>query len=317
MRTLALLRALREKWLKDDVTRLSAAVAFFGLLAMAPLLLLVALLAQRFADPERVQDAITERAVQMFGADGADAVRTVLQNTDVLGSDPLVLVVGIGTLLFSASNLVIQLQRALNEVWDVAARADQNLKGLVIRRIIATALVLAVVLLLLSLPVLNALLDWLQRGLGLTSAGPWGDRVLLALLTAAACALLFKWLPDARIAWRDVALGAAVAAVLFTAAQAVMSRLLGSLTVASAFDAAGSIVVILLWTYVSTLILFLAAEVTQVVALWRERPVVPLDHAVARRREQRERREDAEEWLERAKRGRSQGARRKQTDDAE
>lgn len=293
-RGLALARALRQKWAKDDVMRLAAAVTFFGLLALAPLLLLVALLAKRFADPARVQEAITRGAAELLGPEGAEVIRTVLATRDVLGSDPLVIAVGAATLLFSASNLVVQLQRALNEIWDVAARPDRGLLRLLLRRLVAAGLVLGVALLLLLMPLLDAVLDRIQGGLGLGALGQPGDWALLAGVTAVGCALLFKWLPDARVAWRDAAVGALVAALLFTTAQAVLGRLLGRLTVATAFDAAGSLVVLLLWTYVSVLILFAAAEVTQVVAVLRGEPVVPLEHAVARRREQEARRGEVE-----------------------
>ena len=303
-RAIAVARAVHQKWLMDDVTRLAAAVTFFGLLALAPLLLLVALLAQRFSDPARVQQAIARRAAQLVGPEGAEVVRTVLENSDLLGSDPWVVATGAITLLLGASNLVVQLQRALNEIWDVSALLEANVVGLLLRRLAAAGLVLVVALLLMLMPVLDVTLGWLARESDVFAFGPPANWLLLATLTALGCGSLFKWLPDARVAWRDVAVGAVAAAVLFTAARAVMGRVLGSLTITSAYAAAGSLVVVLLWTYVAVLILFLAAEVTQLAAALRGEPVTPLPHAVARQHEQERRRDDVRAWLDQARSGR-------------
>lgn len=299
-RALAFARALYLKWQRDDVTRLAAAVAFFALLALAPLLLLAVALAERLYDLQRVQDAIAEQAARLLGDEGAAVVRTLLDNAGALGGDPLVVAVSAVTLAFSATNLFVQLQRALNEIWDVAVRPDRGWAAVLRERLTAFALVLAVEALLLLSPFADELFGWLLGG-GALGLG----RLMFALLVALVFAALFKVLPDARVAWLDVAVGAAAAAVLFVAAQALMRRLLGSLATTTAYDAAGSLVIVLLWTFVSAMILFAGAELTQLVAALRERRVMPYPDAIT---VERERHLYGERFAELLARARGEGA---------
>ena len=298
---LAFVRAVLAKWQEDDVTRLAGAVAFFTLLSLAPMLVLGVAAAGFFFSEQTLQTAVVSNASRLVGPEAAEVIRSVFMNAATPDGSALAITVGVLTLIYSTTNVFLQLQRALNEVWDVAARPGRGLAGMLRDRLFAFLLVLITELLLLALPLLDIILDVLGRerwGYALGQLVEWG--LMLSVFTLVFAAM-FRFLPSARIGWRDVWVGAAFTALLFTLARLPLQAYLGGSAVTSFYGAAGSLMVLLLWIYVSALILFLGAEFTQVWVSVRGGWLVPLDYAVTFKREHELKRQEVKALIAQAR----------------
>jgi membrane protein len=282
---LNIFKAVFAKWSKDNATQLAASLAFFAILSLAPLLLItVAILGLFFGEGE-ARHQIEQQAQEMIGGAGAEVVSGILQNAANPGSGVVALVVGFGVLLFAASNIFIQLQMALNRIWDVAHDPKRGFMGMVKDRLHAFMLVLGVGLLFLASFVARAALSTIQTAF--EGALP-GTDILWAIIDFAVTvgiftvlfAVIFKVVPSADIRWHDVWVGAAVTAVLFAIGRGVLGWYLGRGTFESAYGAAGSVIVLLVWIFYSTQIMFFGAEFTQVYAKVRGENIPPDDTAI-------------------------------------
>lgn len=263
-------RALRAWW-DDNVPRLGASLAYYTLFAIAPVLLVAIAIAGVVFGPEAVRGEIVGQLDGLVGRDGAQAIQTLLEGASQKQAGMLATVFGSITFVLAATGAFLELQAALNTIWRVKPNPDANWKSFVKDRLRSFGLVVAIgFLLLVSLAVsaaLAALGGWLDR----TSPGMpavWNVVnlvVSLAVITAL-FALLYFFLPDVRLRWRDVIVGAFVTAVLFTIGKQLIGFYLGHSTTASTYGAAGSIIVLLLWVYYSAQVILLGAEFTRVYA---------------------------------------------------
>ncbi len=265
-----LVRQTVQEFRADNGPRLGAALAFYTALSLSPLLLVVIAIAGAVFGAEAARGEIASQIQDMVGAEGAKAIEGMLANQPS-GTGTLMTVVGIGTLIAGATGVFAQLQEALDTVWNVRRPSAGGIWSMVRDRMLSFSLVFGLAFLLLVSLVLTALLTalngWLERNL--PGAGLWigiGNQVLSFALTAALFALIFKILPHARPTWRDVGIGAIITASLFTLGKYLIGLYLGRAAVGSAYGAAGSFVVVLVWIYYSTQILLIGAELTQVYA---------------------------------------------------
>lgn len=277
----AVVRETVTRWVGSAAPTQSAALAFYTLFSLAPVLVLAVTVAGS-AFGEAATQAEIERQVTLLA--GPAAARTVEQVLSEAAEPELrnwAGVVGLATLLASASAVFGQLQVALNAVWEVKPRPGRLLRDFLRKRLLSFGLVLAVGFVLLVSLVLSAALSalggYLQRRLAFPAGLLSGlDFVGFFVLVTLLFGLIFKLLPDARIAWRHVALGAVVTALLFSVGKELIGLYLGRSGVASVYGVAGSLVLLLLWVYYSSMILLLGAGFTRV---WsrRDRPhgVVP------------------------------------------
>lgn len=277
------------KFLGDSPFEMAAALSFYTLLSLSPLVLIVVSAAGLVWGEESVRAEILNQMGALIGPAGADAVRTVLDHSAFSAHTAMSMAFGIITLLLGATTVFVELQSALNRIWSVetseqATTRPALLWSLIRTRLLALALIFVVgFLLLVSLVVsagLAALHEYLAR------AFPGGAVVweLANFLVALAVisfliAMVYRVLPDVRLGWGDVWGGALVTAVLFSIGKLAIGLYLGQTSVASAYGAAGSLVVLLLWVYYSSLIMFLGAEITAVHARHRHR-VRPAEYAV-------------------------------------
>ena len=258
-------------WWDDDATRLGASLAFYTLFAIAPVLLVAIAIAGMVFGAEAVRGEIVGQLDQLIGSDGARAVQGLLEGASQRRTGILATVLGGLTFLIAATGAFLELQCALNTIWRVKPRAGAYVRGFLLDRLRSFGLVVAIgFLLLVSLAVtaaLAALNGWLSR---LSPSIPlvWSVvNVLVSVVVATALfALLFRFLPDVRLHWRDVTTGAFVTAVLFTIGQQLIGLYLGQSGVASSYGIAGSVMILLLWVYYSCQILLLGAEFTRVYA---------------------------------------------------
>jgi membrane protein len=257
----------------DKCPRLGAALAFYTLLSLAPLLLVVIGLVGPLAGADTAREQVVAQFRDLVGPQGAEAVDGMLDGSKSPSGGVLSTAVGLAVLLYGAVSLFLQLQDALNAVWNVPERKTKGLGvwAMVRDHLLSFGAVCGLgFLLLVSLLLgagLSGLQGWLEARIG---GGRWwlgfGNVVLSYLLAAALFAFIFKVLPAARVSWRSVWVGAAVTAGLFTLGKYLIGVYLGQAAPGSAFGAAGSLVVLLVWVYYSTQLLLLGAEFTQVYA---------------------------------------------------
>ena len=258
-------------WWDDDALRLGASLAYYTLFAIAPILLVATAIAGMVFGAEAVNGEIVGQLDRLIGREGARAVQSLLEGASQRRTGILATVVGSITFVVAATGAFLELQAALNTIWRVQVKPGVHLKAFLIDRVRSFGLVMAIgFLLMVSLAVtaaLAALNGWLSR---YAPDVPlvWSAVSMLVSLTVTTglFALLFRFLPDVRLQWRDVMTGALATAVLFTIGQLLIGLYLGQSSMASTYGAAGSVMILLLWVYYSCQIVLFGAEFTRVYA---------------------------------------------------
>jgi membrane protein len=267
-----------KDWADDKAPRLAAALSYYTAFSLPPLLVLLVGIAGIIYGADVVRDRIVDQIAGLVGADSArllgEAIAEAQQTTGTGGA----VVIGFGVLLFGAAGVFGQLQDALNTIWEVKPKKDGGIGKFLRSRLLSMAAVLgAGFLLLVSLAVsaaVGALVDMAGRIQAVAPFLAVLDLLISLVVITALFALIFKYLPDIEIAWRDVWVGAGITALLFVAGKFGIGLNLGTSEVGSAYGAAGSLIVILVWIYYSALILFFGAELTQAWAINRGRSTV-------------------------------------------
>lgn len=268
----SLLKQTFAEWQRDKVSRLAAALAYYTAFALAPVLVIAIAVASFLFEQSTVQGQIIDQLRSLLGEDGAGMVQEMLVSAQSQDSNSfLATVIGVVLLIVGASGLFVQLQDALNTVWNVKARPDRGLVGLLRDRILSFGMVLVIGFLLMVSLLLSAALtavsSFVGGGLpGLDALWQIANAVVSFGVITLLFGLIYKFLPDAKISWSDVQIGAAITALLFTIGKGLIGLYLGNSSAASAYGAAGSFVVLLLWIYYSAQILLFGAEFTQVYA---------------------------------------------------
>ena len=259
------------EWSEDRAPRLGAALAYYTVFALAPGLILIIALAGLLLGEEAAQGQIISQVQDLAGEAGAEAVRAAIESARSAGGSLLATGLGAVTLLFGLWGVFGELQDALNTIWGVTSRPGRGVIGVIKARFWSFTMVVGIgFLLLVSLAAsawLAALGKFFSRLLPLPAAVMETTNALLSFVVITFMfAMIYKLLPDVTIAWRNVWIGAAVTAVLFTIGKTLIGLYLGRSTVASVYGAAGSLIVILLWVYYSAQIVFFGAEFTKVYA---------------------------------------------------
>lgn len=281
----SLLREAGKEWAEDNATRLSAALAFYTILSIAPLFVIAVAIAGAVFGHDAATGALTDQLRGLLGDAGAEVAKTTVEHADEPKSGTLATIIGVVTLLFGASGVFGELQGALNAIWNVKPKPDRGIWGKVRDRFLSFGMVLVVgFLLLVSLVITTALTAFGGYLEGLAPGAPVlmhaANFVLSFLVVTALFALIFKFLPDAEITWRDVWFGAVVTAILFTIGKYGIGLYLGKSAPGTPFGAAGSLVAFVVWVYYSGLIVFFGAELTQVTARHAGREIKPTENAV-------------------------------------
>ncbi len=281
-----LISASVEEWWKDNTFRLAASLAFYTIFSIAPVLLIAIGAASLFFSRETAVDRIVGELQSLVGPQGAQAIRQVIEASSGIGRGIWAIVTGVITLFLGATVVFAELQSALNAIWDVKAAPRRGvILTYLLDRLRSFGIALGVGFLLLVSLVLSAALSAIQNYMDAWMPGVpllWQilnigiSFIVIALLFA----MIYKYLPDAVITWRDVWIGAAVTSALFTAGKYLISLYLGQTAAASAFGAAGSFAVLLIWIYYSALISFFGAEFTQVYSRMYGSRIRPEEHAV-------------------------------------
>lgn len=282
------LQRVASEFSQDECVESAAALAYYAMFSLAPVLVIAIAIAGLFFDPQDVRGEVQNQLRDMLGPGGAEQVRTMIQSVRQSNSGVWATALSVLALLFGATGALGQLQTSLNKAWDVRPSPEEGVvKSFVGKRLLSFALILVIGFLLLVLlalsTVASALGTWFSQILPSGFSGPIlmainvGISLLVATLLFAA---IFKLLPDAKIRWRDVWTGAAATAVLFVIGKFLIGLYLGSSGIGSAYGAAGSLALVLVWVYYSSLILLLGAEFTQVWTRRRGRRIDPAAGAI-------------------------------------
>lgn len=280
-----LLKASGREWSNDKAPRLGASLSYYTIFSLAPLLLLVVAIAGMALGREAAQGQIVAQLSGLMGADAATAIQTMLEKANDRGGGILSTIIGALTLIVGATGVLIELQDALNTVWKVVPKPGRGIKGIIRDRMLSFGIVLGFGFLLIVSLVLSAAVSMLDSWIGglipgWVIAGYVFSYGISLGLVAAVLAAIFKILPDVKIAWRDVWVGALVTSVLFHVGKFGISLYIGKASVGSAFGAAGSLAVLLVWIYYSSQIVLFGAEFTRVYANEYGSHVVAADNAI-------------------------------------
>jgi membrane protein len=263
----SLLRQTVSEWSQDGAPRLGAALSYYSVFSIGPLLLIAIGVASLVFESGMVERGVIDQIDKLIGPQGAEAVKGMMANASVGNKSLIATILGFGVLMFGALGVVVQLKDAMNIIWDVeepkssGAWASIRKYGLSLAGVLSLGFLLAISL--FTTTVIS------------TAGSLWGSSVPPAVMTAInfvadlavltlLFAMMFKWLPDTDIAWGDVWVGAALTTVLFVAGKYAIAFYLGKQGLESTFGAASSIVLILVWIYYSAQIVFFGAEFTQV-----------------------------------------------------
>lgn len=283
-----LLKQTFTQFSDDRCSRMAAALAYYTVFSLAPLLVLIITICSFIWNPEDIRGLLEAEIQQVVGRDGAEQVKTMLGHATQQGQGIMASVLSSVMLLVGATGLVAQLQSALNDTWEVKPDPESSgIKTFIFKRLMSLGMICGIAFLLLVSLIATAVLS----AAGDTIAGflpqAWSGALLQSIHVGVSLiviglmfAAMFKFLPDADIKWSDVGVGAAVTAVLFMAGKYGLGAYLGSKNTDSAYGAAGSLALILIWVYYSSMIFLFGAELTQVWAKQRGSGVRPSEGAV-------------------------------------
>lgn len=279
-----LFKSVGRAWRTHKTARLGAALAYYTVFSLAPVMFVAVSVAALFIDREVVMQGIDEQLQGFIGKQAAHTVEDLMNRAHNHEKDVLATVVGVVVLMFGASGVFGQLQDALNTVWEVRPKADRGILGMLKDRFWSLAAVLGTGFVLLVSLITSAFISGLGSSIGGRVHGSAGELMVLSelsswLVITIFFALIFKLLPDAKIAWSDVAVGAAGTAFLFTVGKHLFGLYLGHGGVSTTYGAAAAVIIVFLWAYYSSQILLLGAEFTRSYALLYGSRIRPADDA--------------------------------------
>jgi membrane protein len=267
--TFRLLMATYSEWTKDKVPRMGAALAYYTIFSLAPLLVIAIAIAGIAFGVKAAQGEITGQIQGLIGVDGAKAVQTMIQSAHKPAHGAIASVIGVLALLVGASGVFSEMQDALNGIWHVIPDDKSGVWNFAKTRFLSFGMVLGIGFLLLVSLLLSAVLAALAKYVGGILPVPAVflhsvDFLFSLLFITVLFAMIFKLLPNIKLAWSDVWVGAALTSLLFTAGKFVIGFYIGKSVSVSAYGAAGSLIIVVAWIYYSALLLYFGAEFTRV-----------------------------------------------------
>jgi membrane protein len=264
---LQILRTTFANWNRHEAPRLGAALAFYTILSLSPLVIIVVALGGLIFSRSTAQAHILSQVQGMIGPDGGRAVESMLANAQRPAAGILGTIVGLLSLLFGASGVFTELRSALNLIWEVTPEKTSGVVGLLRERFFSFGMVLSIGFLLLVSLVVSTVLAAIGKFFGGLLPVPSPVVALLNFFlsylgVAVLFGLIFRLVPEAKVRWRNVWLGALVTALFFSVGKTLIGLYLGKSSVGSAYGAAGSVIVVIVWVYYSAQIFFFGAEFT-------------------------------------------------------
>lgn len=275
-----ILRGAAFEWNEDKVPRMAAALAFYTVFSLAPIVIIAVTVAGMVFGREAALREVYEQARLLIGSDGVAAIRLLVEHAPARPTSAVATIVGLATMFFAATGAFTELKDSLNTIWEVQPKPGLGLWEMARARFLSFAMVLVIGFFMLVSLMASATLAAVSESISRFSPGPAGllqtghQFTSFALMTLL-FALIYKVLPDALVSWKDVWLGAATTALLFVGGKWLFGLYLGHSTIGAGYGAAGSLVIVVLWTYYSSLILLFGAELSQVQARLAGETIVP------------------------------------------
>jgi membrane protein len=265
-----ILKLTVKEFISDNPMNYSSSIAFYLIFSLPAISIVTLFIAGAAYEDQVVQQNMMEQIQLLFGAQSAETMKVIFANVNATGTTPVAKVFGVGMIIFSATTVFISLQNGLNSVWGIKSKPKRDVLKFFINRLLSFAMVISIGFLLLVSLVLNTfisvfnnlLTDWFS---GITSYIIPGTNLILSLIIITVVfAMIYKILPDARVRWADVWVGAFVTTLLFLLGKYLIGFYLGTSSLSTTYGAAGSLVLLLIWVYYSSIIIFVGAEFTYV-----------------------------------------------------
>ncbi len=281
-----ILKASFKGFVDDKVIKLSGSLAYFTVFSMGPMLIVIIFFADLFWGREAIEGTIYGQLKGFVGSDAAAQLQDIIKKASLSNKSTVTAIIGSIMLLIGATTVFAEIQDSINTIWNLKAKPKTNWLKLVIDRILSFSVVVSLGFLLLVSLVINGIMEALSNRLltmfpDITVILLYIFNIVLTfIVTSSLFAIIFKVLPDAKIKWKDVLMGAMVTAVLFMLGKFGISFYIGSSNVDNVYGTAGSLVVILLWVYFSSIILYFGAEFTKAYAAAYGSSIHPNQYAV-------------------------------------
>jgi membrane protein len=284
--TFTMLKDTLKDFSDDECPRMAAALSYYTVFSLPPLLILLLLIAGALFDPQQVQTAIQTQMGNLMGAQGAQEIGTIINQAERPGGRGVKALLGVGALILGATGAFMQLQSALNRAWEVEPDPKAGgFKNFIFKRLLSLGMILGIAFLLVVFLAVSAAVSAMGGMIGKLIPGASSavaflfDTLITFVVISGLFAAMFKVLPDAKIAWKDVWVGGIVTGALFTIGKFALGMYLGRSNPGEAFGAAGSLALVLVWIYYSSMILLFGAEFTQTWAIRKGRGIQPQEGA--------------------------------------
>ncbi|OHT45899.1 YihY/virulence factor BrkB family protein [Flavobacterium tructae] len=290
-KTWYLLRTTILEFNDDNAIKLSAALSYYTIFALPPLLIIIITICGFFFGEEAVTGELYGQINRLVGNDAAIQIQDAIKNVQLSDSNVFVTIFGVVMLLIGASGVFAEIQSSINFIWGLRAKPNKGLKKFIQNRIMSFSMIVSVGFLMLVSLMLNAVLDVLNARLKLYLADStvylfYVINLIIVLGSITLLfAIIFRTLPDGLIKWKDAFIGAGCTAILFMIGKFAIGFYLGNSTIASVYGAAGSVIIILVWVYYSAIILYFGAEFTKVYAKTYGGKIAPNGYSVEIKKE--------------------------------
>lgn len=270
----------------DNAMKLSASLSYYTIFSLAPMLVVIISVAGIFFGKEAIQGEIYGQIQWLIGGDAAKQVQELIKNAELSNKSGIAAVIGTITLLIGATGVFAEIQDSINFIWSLKAKPKNSWLKYLINRFLSFSLIITLGFLLMVSLLANAFLDIFSNRLKFyfenVTVYLFGiiNFIVVLVVISALFAVIFRILPDGKIRWKDTFIGSSVTAMLFMIGKSLIGFYLGQSNVGGTFGAAGSVIIILLWVYYSSTILFLGAEFTKVYTKRYGKPIRPNEHAV-------------------------------------
>ena len=271
-KTFSILKASFNAFINDKALKMSASLAYYTVFSMAPLLMILISAASLFYGKEAIQNKVFSELNGFLGNDAALKIQEILKEIALKSDSTMAIIIGVVTLFLGATGVFIEIQDSINQIWRVKAKPKKGWKKLIINRILSFSMIISLGFLLIVSLIINGII--LALSAKLTMYFPDMTIYVIEVVNAAVTfiviaslfSIIFKFLPDVEISWKDVRVGAIFTAVLFTIGRYLIGLYIEKVGPGTAYGAAGSLIIILVWVYYTSAILYFGAEFTQVYA---------------------------------------------------
>lgn len=263
----------------------AAAIAFYTIFSLPGLIITIVVVAGVFLGQEAATGELTMHLSEFIGPDIANSISEIIVQVDMSDENTFQTIFGVGTLIFSATTIFMSLQKGLNEIWDVVAQPKRGFVKFLVNRVLSLGMIVGMgfilIVSLISDTILEIFFDKIQSIIG-------SEPSFLLSITSSIFSfgiifliigMIFKFLPDVELRWKDVGLAALITAGLFVLGKYAIQYYLSTSNFAETYQAAGSIVILLIWVYYSTVVILIGAEITRAIMIYKGRPIRPSEHA--------------------------------------